>query len=113
MGRHLERDGLLGRGLLLSILSIVISAVVGGTGVIVALTSGSLSLLGFGFDARIDSAAPARLVWRFMIEGRAPHRAERVERIAEGIVGAVLISLGAHFRVPPIPAPTAPESQEP
>jgi divalent metal cation (Fe/Co/Zn/Cd) transporter len=113
MGRHLDRDALLRRGLLLSILSIVISAVVGGTGVIVALTSGSLSLLGFGFDAAIDSAASVALVWRFMIEGRAPHRAERVERIAEGIVGAVLISLGAYLAVSAIRALTAQEHPEP
>jgi divalent metal cation (Fe/Co/Zn/Cd) transporter len=113
MGRHLDRDGLLRRGLLLSILSIVISAVVGGAGVIVALTSGSLSLLGFGFDAAIDSAASVALVWRFMIEGRAPHRAERVERIAEGIVGAVLISLGAYLAVSAIRALTAHEHPEP
>jgi len=84
MGRHLERDGLLRRGLLLSILSIVISAVVGGTGVIVALTSGSLSLLGFGFDAAIDSAASVALVWRFMIEGRAPHRMGRRREVTRG-----------------------------
>jgi divalent metal cation (Fe/Co/Zn/Cd) transporter len=113
MGRHLDRDALLRRGLLLSILSIVISAVVGGAGVIVALTSGSLSLLGFGFDAAIDSAASVALVWRFMIEGRAPHRAERVERIAEGIVGAVLISLGAYLAVSAIRALTAHEHPEP
>ena len=113
MGLHLDRDALLRRGLLLSILSIVISAVVGGTGVIVALTSGSLSLLGFGFDAAIDSAASVALVWRFMIEGRAPHRAERVERIAEGIVGAVLISLGAYLAVSAIRALTAHEHPEP
>jgi divalent metal cation (Fe/Co/Zn/Cd) transporter len=113
MGRHQDRDGLLRRGLLLSILSIVISAVVGGAGVIVALTSGSLSLLGFGFDAAIDSAASVALVWRFMIEGRAPHRAERVERIAEGIVGAVLISLGAYLAVSAIRALTAHEHPEP
>jgi divalent metal cation (Fe/Co/Zn/Cd) transporter len=113
MGRHLDRDALLRRGLLLSILSIVISAVVGGAGVIVALTSGSLSLLGFGFDAAIDSAASVALVWRFMLEGRAPHRAERVERIAEGIVGAVLISLGAYLAVSAIRALTAHEHPEP
>jgi divalent metal cation (Fe/Co/Zn/Cd) transporter len=113
MARHQDRDALLRRGLLLSILSIVISAVVGGAGVIVALTSGSLSLLGFGFDAAIDSAASVALVWRFMIEGRAPHRAERVERIAEGIVGAVLISLGAYLAVSAIRALTAHEHPEP
>ena len=113
MARHQDRDALLRRGLLLSILSILISAVVGGTGVIAALTSGSLSLLGFGFDAAIDSAASVALVWRFMIEGRAPDRAERVEKTAEGIVGGVLIVLGAYLAVSAIRALAAQEHPAP
>jgi divalent metal cation (Fe/Co/Zn/Cd) transporter len=113
MARHQDRDALLRRGLLLSILSIVVNAVVGGAGVIVAVTSGSLSLLGFGFDAAIDSAASVALVWRFMIEGRQPHRAERVEKTAEGIVGVVLIILGAYLAVSAIRALTGQEHPEP
>jgi divalent metal cation (Fe/Co/Zn/Cd) transporter len=112
-GRQLDRDALLRRGLLLSILSILINAVVGGTGVIAALTSGSLSLLGFGFDAAIDSAASVALVWRFMIEGREPHRAERVEKTAEGVVGAVLIILGAYLAFSAIRALAAQEHPAP
>lgn len=112
-GRHLNREALLRRALSLSILSIVISAVIGGTGVIVALASGSLSLLGFGFNAAIDSAASVALVWRFTIEGRAPHRAERVEKTAEGVVGAVLISLGAYLAASAIRALAAQEHPEP
>ena len=90
---------LLRRALLLSVLSILCSGVVGGTAVVVGLTSGSLSLLGFGFDAAIDSIASVALVWRFRIEGREPHRAERVETIAEGVVGTVLLVLGAYLAV--------------
>ena len=63
------RGQLLRRALILSVLSIVINGLAGGTAVIVGLTSGSLSLLGFGFDAAIDSAASVALVWRFRIEG--------------------------------------------
>ncbi len=91
------RDRLLRRALALSILSIVLSGLAGGTAVAVGLTSGSLSLLGFGFDAAIDSAASAALVWRFSIEARQPHRAERVERIAESIVGGVLLILAIYL----------------
>ncbi|MBA2254459.1 MAG: cation transporter [Chloroflexi bacterium] len=93
----IERDELLRRALVLSVLSIVINGIAGGTAVVIGLTSGSLSLLGFGFDATIDSAASAALVWRFSIEAREPHRAERVERIAERIVGVVLLVLAAYL----------------
>lgn len=92
-----SRSHLLRRALLLSVLSIVVNGIAGGTAVIVGLTSGSLSLLGFGFDAAIDSAASVALVWRFSIEARQPHRAERVETIAEAIVGLVLLVLAAYL----------------
>jgi divalent metal cation (Fe/Co/Zn/Cd) transporter len=95
----IERDRLVHRALILSVLSIVINGLAGGSAVVVGLTSGSLSLLGFGFDAAIDSAASVALVWRFMIEKREPHRAERVEQVAEAIVGAVLIVLAAYLGV--------------
>jgi divalent metal cation (Fe/Co/Zn/Cd) transporter len=88
---------LLRRALQLSVLSIVLSGVVGSTAVVVALTSGSLSLLGFGFDAAIDSAASIVLVWRFRIERHHPHRAQRVEHVAEVAVGAVFLVLAAYL----------------
>jgi divalent metal cation (Fe/Co/Zn/Cd) transporter len=99
--------------MLLSILSIVISAIVGGAGVVAALTSGSLALLGLGFDAAIDSLASVALVWRFRIEGREPHRAERVEKTAEAIVGAVLLLLGAYLAISAIRALSAHGHPEP
>jgi divalent metal cation (Fe/Co/Zn/Cd) transporter len=108
-----DRGALLRRAILLSILSIVISAAVGSTAVVVALTSGSLALLGFGVDAAIDSIASVALVWRFRIEGREPHRAERVETIAESIVGGVLILLGAYLAISAIRALAAGEHPAP
>jgi divalent metal cation (Fe/Co/Zn/Cd) transporter len=92
-----SRDLLLRRALQLSILSIVVGAAMGVTGVIAALTSGSLTLLGFGFDAAVDSAASVALVWRFAIEARQPHRAERVEQIAEAVLGLVLLVVAAYL----------------
>lgn len=94
-----SRDQALRWALALSILSIVINGIAGGSAVILGVTGGSLSLLGFGFDAAIDSAASVALVWRFMIEAREPHRAERVEKIAEAIVGAVLLVLAVYLGV--------------
>lgn len=66
---------------------------------VVGLTSESLSLLGFGFDAAIDSVASVALVWRFRIEAREPHLSERVETLAEAIVGGVLLVLAAYLAV--------------
>ena len=109
----MARHELLRRALLLSILSILLSGILGGTAVLVALTSGSLSLLGFGFDAAIDSAASIALVWRFRIEARQPHRAERVETIAEAVVGSVLVVLGAYLAVSAAQALSAAAHPEP
>lgn len=81
----------------LSALSIVWSGLAGSVAVYAALVSGSLSLLGFGADAVIDSIASMVLVWRFMVEARQPHRAVRVERAAERVVGLALIALALYL----------------
>ena len=69
----------------------------GGSAVILALSTGSLSLLGFGFDAAVDSIASIALIWRFAAERGQPHRADRVESVAAMVVGAVLIVLGVYL----------------
>jgi divalent metal cation (Fe/Co/Zn/Cd) transporter len=81
------------------VLSIVLNGLAGGSAVVAGLMSGSLSLLGFGFDAAIDSVASIALVWRFSIEAREPERADRAERLAERIIGAVLLVLAAYLAV--------------
>jgi divalent metal cation (Fe/Co/Zn/Cd) transporter len=91
------RDHDLRRALQLSIVSIAWSGVVGSVAVYTALASGSLSLLGFGADAVIDSVASVVLVWRFIVESRHPHRADRVERAAERVVGLALIALALYL----------------
>lgn len=95
----MDRPALLRRALYLSVLSIVINGVLGGTAVVVGLATDSLSLLGFGLDAAIDSIASVVLVWRFRTEVREPHRAERIERIAETTVGGVLLALAVYLAV--------------
>lgn len=94
-----ERATDLRHALRLSAVSIVWSGVVGSISVSVALASGSLSLLGFGADAVIDAAASVVLVWRFMVEGRQPHRADRVEQAAERGVALVLIALALYLAI--------------
>ena len=92
-----DRASDLRHALWLSALSIVWSGVVGSIAVYVALTSASLSLLGFGADAVIDAVASIVLVWRFMVEARQPHRADRVEQAAERAVGLALIALAVYL----------------
>lgn len=95
----MDRPSLLRRALALSVLSIVLNGVLGGIAVVVGLGTDSVSLLGFGLDAAIDSIASIVLVWRFRTEVREPHRAERIERIAERAVGAVLLGVAAYLAV--------------
>ena len=85
------------RAVALSSISVALSGVMGTTAVVLGLTSGSLSLLGFGFDAAIDAVASVALIWRFSIEAREPHRAERVEALAETTVGVVLLVLATYL----------------
>jgi divalent metal cation (Fe/Co/Zn/Cd) transporter len=85
--------------LLLSGLSIAWSGVAGSIAIGAAVTSGSLSLLGFGVDAVIDAVASGVLIWRFLVESRHPQRAARVERAAERVVGLALIALALYLTV--------------
>ena len=100
----MDRHNLLRRALALSVLSIVLSAVLGGIAVVVGLATGSVSLLGFGLDAAIDSIASVVLVWRFRTEVREPHRAERIEALAERAVGGVLLGVAAYLALTAINA---------
>jgi divalent metal cation (Fe/Co/Zn/Cd) transporter len=83
--------------LVLSGLSIAWSGLAGSLAVYGALVGGSLTMLGFGVDAVIDAVASCVLVWRFLVEGREPERATRVEHLAERVVGLALIALAAYL----------------
>jgi len=92
-----SRHADLRRAIALSFASVVWNGITGGSAVVVALSTGSLALLGFGFDAAIDSIASVALIWRFATERDQPHRADRVERVAAVVVGAVLVVLGVYL----------------
>jgi divalent metal cation (Fe/Co/Zn/Cd) transporter len=85
------------RALSLSAFSIVWSGIAGSIATWAALASGSLSLLGFGVDAVIDSVASIVLIWRFRAEARSPERAARVEHLAERAVGLALLALSLYL----------------
>jgi divalent metal cation (Fe/Co/Zn/Cd) transporter len=100
----MSRDRLLRRAIALSALSIVLSGILGVVAVAAGLASNRLSLLGFGFDAAIDSVASVVLLWRFRLESTQPARADRAERLAEIGVGWVLMVLGLYLGVRAIQA---------
>jgi divalent metal cation (Fe/Co/Zn/Cd) transporter len=93
----MERAAQLRRAILLSLASVVWNGIVGALAVYVSVSTGSLSLAGFGADAVIDSVASVALIWRFSMERRQPHRAAQVERLAEGVVGGALTLLGFYI----------------
>lgn len=100
----MDRPRLLSRAVFLSIASVATSALVGTVAMVVASATQSLSLLGFGADAVIDSAASVILVWRFRTEIRQPHRADRIEQIAERLIGLVLLVLATYLAVSAVAA---------
>ncbi|MEP6639819.1 MAG: cation transporter [Chloroflexota bacterium] len=85
------RPSLIRQAIVLSLFSVAWGGVAGAAAVVLAYGAGSLSLIGFGVDAFIDSIASIALIWRFAIEGREPERAARVEHAAERVVGGVLM----------------------
>jgi divalent metal cation (Fe/Co/Zn/Cd) transporter len=75
----------------LSAISVVLGAAVAFVAVSLGIASGSLSMIGFGLDSAIDSAASVILVWRFTIEARGDAHAVHAERVAEHLVAVVLV----------------------
>jgi predicted Co/Zn/Cd cation transporter (cation efflux family) len=71
---------------------------VGGAAVTTAISTGSLSLIGFGINAVVDSSASAVLVWRFRAE-EAGHaeRAQHAERLALRLAGAAFLLIALYL----------------
>ena len=73
---------------------------VGGAAVATAVATGSLSLIGFGINAVVDSSVSSLLVWRFRAE-KAGHanRATRVEELALRVAGAAFTIVAVYLVV--------------
>lgn len=93
------RPALIADALRLSYFTLAWNGLIGVTGLIVALVSGSLALAGFALTALLDSSASAVLVWRFLHERNNPHAAERVERQARTVVVVAMIVVGLYVSV--------------
>lgn len=73
---------------------------VGGAAVATAVVTHSLSLIGFGVNAVVDSSVSSLLVWRFGAEacGRSD-RADRVEHVALRVAGAAFTIIAVYLLV--------------
>ena len=73
---------------------------VGGAAVATAVATGSLSLIGFGLNAVVDSTVSALLVWRFRAaETGQAARAVHVERIALRVAAAAFSVIAVYVSV--------------
>jgi divalent metal cation (Fe/Co/Zn/Cd) transporter len=89
----------------LSMLTVAWNTVVGGAGVATAVSTGSLSLIGFGINAVVDSSVSILLVWRFHAEDRGHvERAERAEARAERMAGVAFCLIAVYLSVQSIRA---------
>jgi divalent metal cation (Fe/Co/Zn/Cd) transporter len=95
-----SRIHLLRRAARLCALTVGWNTLVGGAAVVTAISTGSLSLIGFGINAVVDSSASAVLVWRFRAE-EAGHaeRAQRAERLALRLAGAAFLLVALYLLV--------------
>jgi divalent metal cation (Fe/Co/Zn/Cd) transporter len=76
------------------------NTIVGGTAVATAVSTGSLSLIGFGINAVVDSSASAVLVWRFRAEAAGhAERAQRAELLALRIAGAAFLLIAVYLLI--------------
>ena len=88
------------RALRLSAFTVVWNTIVGGTAVATAISTGSLTLIGFGINAVVDSSVSVLLVWRFHAEDRGhAERAERAEARAERLAGVAFLLIAVYLAV--------------
>lgn len=88
------------RAIELSVLSVAWNAVVGVAAVGTALATGSLSLIGFGINAVVDSSVSVLLIHRFRAEERGhDERAARAEERAERIAGIAFVLIAVYLAV--------------
>ena len=86
------------RGIVLESLTIGWNVIEGVVAVASGAMSGSIALVGFGFDSFIETSSGAVLLWRLRAENRGQD-AEKVERKALRLVGISFLALAAYVAV--------------
>ena len=88
------------RAIVLSELSVAWNTAVGLAAVVTALVVGSLSLIGFGINAVVDSSVSVLLIHRFRAEQRGhAERAVRAEQRAERVAGWAFVAIAVYLAV--------------
>ncbi len=89
-----ERASLLRRAFALEYATVAWMLIEAGVAIVSGIRAGSVSLLAFGLDSLIEIASAGVLIWRLSVELRSSHAfAERAERRASRIAGALLLAL--------------------
>jgi cation diffusion facilitator family transporter len=93
------RRVLLRRGLLLEAATLLWNILEGIIAVAAGVVSSSVALIGFGIDSFVETASAGVVAWRLGAEarGRSPEAAERIERTASRVAGALLLLLAAYI----------------
>ncbi|MCK5237148.1 MAG: cation transporter [Deltaproteobacteria bacterium] len=88
-------EDLKGKALLLEYVTVGYNILEGLISIIAGVLSGSIALIGFGFDSAIESASGAVLIWRLRVHGKiSPDKEERIEKKAVKLVGYSFFVLG-------------------
>jgi hypothetical protein len=96
--RRARVRGALRRAVELSFVSVGWNTIVGLAAVGTALATGSLSLIGFGINAVVDSSVSVLLIRRFRAEERGhDERAARAEERAEQVAGIAFVLIAAYL----------------
>jgi divalent metal cation (Fe/Co/Zn/Cd) transporter len=90
-----ERGALVRRGLWLNYATIGYNALEAVVSIAAGLVSGSVALVGFGFDSAIEVTAAGAAQWRLRAD-LDPGRRERVERMALRVIGWSFLALAAY-----------------
>ena len=90
------RAAFIRRGRRLEYFTIAYNSLEGLVAIVSGVFSGSIALVGFGFDSLIEVTSGAALLWRLRADVDEKHR-ERIEAIALRIVGVCFIALALYL----------------
>ncbi len=101
LAQVVSRHRLLRRGLWLSVAVVVWNVIEGIVAIAAGLVASSVALISFGFDSSIEVISALVVTWRLATEFRdgGIERAEKLERRAAPITGALLFALAAYIVV--------------